>query len=125
MTSPVFASQRHAADLPTARFLCLCHHSGARFVLPPQGFTFLVGRGDPEAGHAPEVDLRDLDVARVVSRRHALLFRLHHGCVVREEAKVRNGTFVNGRRLAYGELGRLRDGDLLRIANIELSVVLD
>ncbi len=49
-----------------------------------------------------------------VSRRHALLARLHHAWWLNDLGS-RNGTLVNGRRL--GSAHRLRDGDEIRIAN--------
>jgi pSer/pThr/pTyr-binding forkhead associated (FHA) protein len=49
-----------------------------------------------------------------ISKQHAYLARTDGGAVV-QDAGSRNGTFVNGRRLAAGERAGLGDGDILQL----------
>jgi pSer/pThr/pTyr-binding forkhead associated (FHA) protein len=62
----------------------------------------VIGRGE-------DADLRiDSDL---VSRRHAVIERLHTHYVLRDEGST-NGTFVGGERVDYK---RLSEGDLIKI----------
>ncbi|RMG11178.1 MAG: FHA domain-containing protein [Planctomycetota bacterium] len=60
-------------------------------------------------------------VARTVSFRHALLRRHGEGYAIRDE-RSREGTFVNGRRLAAGETRVLAPGDRLRFGEVEATL---
>jgi Cyclic nucleotide-binding domain/FHA domain len=88
----------------------LVHASGDEFPLPAD-HDALVGRADPTTGFAPDVVLSSLDAQRSLSRRHATLLRQGDSFQVREEPGVRNGTFVNGKRLKAGVPVKLKDGD--------------
>jgi len=96
-----------AAPAATAR---LVHSSGAEFPLPPDEEA-IVGRPDPQKGFTPQVELSKMDAQRSLSRRHARLFREQGSYYVQEEPGVRNGTFINGRRLKGGERVAVKDGD--------------
>lgn len=73
-----------------------------------------VGRPDRASGFVPEIDLTRLDTDRTLSRRHARLVRRDDVWAVREETGTRNGTFVNGTRVATGDEIVLRDGDTVQ-----------
>jgi CRP-like cAMP-binding protein len=79
----------------------------------------VVGRADPAQSFTPAVDLGDLDTERTLSRRHAKIVRTSEGVFVREEPSARNGTFVNGQRLAPGTEQRLEHGDRVRFGLVE------
>ena len=79
----------------------------------------VVGRADPAQSFTPEVDLGDLDTERTLSRRHAKVVRTSEGVFVREEPSARNGTFVNGQRLAPGAEQKLEHGDRVRFGLVE------
>jgi hypothetical protein len=85
------------------------------------GLDATVGRADPATGFTPDVDLSPFDSDRTLSRRHARLARRPDGVYVREEAGTRNGTFVNGRRLAAGVEHRLQHGDRIRFGLVETT----
>jgi len=78
-----------------------------------------VGRPDRATGFVPEVDLTTLDVKRALSRRHAKLVRRDGRFFVREEAGTRNGTFVNGTRIATGTEVELHDGDQVQFGFVK------
>lgn len=88
----------------------LVHSAGGEFPLPSE-HDALVGRADPNTGFAPDVVLSSLDTQRSLSRRHATLLRQGDEYQIREEPGVRNGTFVNGKRLKAGIPVKIKDGD--------------
>lgn len=100
---------------------CLVHMgSNTRFPLATDTENG-VGRKDPVTGLVPAVDLSAVDPQKTTSRRHATLFLRDGQWYVREEVGVRNGTFVNGQRLAAGEERPFSHGDLLRFGLVELE----
>jgi hypothetical protein len=66
-------------------------------------------------GRAPDVDFVLDD--HLVSRRHARVFREGDGYVV-EDLSSRNGTFVNGKKVARA---RLDDGTTIKVGNTEMG----
>jgi hypothetical protein len=99
----------------------LVHPSGAEFPLPAEGEAF-VGRADPQKGYHPQVELSQLDAQRSLSRKHARLLRERGAIYVREEPGVRNGTFVNGRRVKAGERVPVKDGDEIAFGLIKTTL---
>lgn len=79
----------------------------------------LVGRRDRASGFVPEVDLTTLDTERTLSRRHARLVKRDDTWCVREEASTRNGTFVNGERIAAGVERALTNGDQVQFGLVK------
>jgi hypothetical protein len=83
-------------------------------ILPPGGvitlrtLPFCIGRG-----FANELRVDHTDI----SRRHACV-RLQEDYYLIEDLGSRNGTLLNGVRLAPGQQHRLRDGDIIQLAGI-------
>lgn len=108
IASAIEPTSPFAAAAPVAR---LVHEeTGATFPLPQSGDA-VVGRADPRTHFQPEIELSGLDVARSLSRRHAVVSRQGDGFVVTEENRVANGTFVNRERLKPGVPTPIKDGD--------------
>lgn len=84
--------------------------SGITFEVYPKGDT-TIGRLDPSTGLKPDIDLRDADTDRSISRRHAKIIGDGTKWVVVEEVGTSNGTFVNGNRLTTGQKVAIKDGD--------------
>ncbi|SCY47211.1 trypsin-like peptidase domain-containing protein [Butyrivibrio sp. INlla14] len=63
------------------------------------------------------IDFRITDNS-AISRRHALIKKIN-GEVVIEDNSSTNGTFVNGIRLAKGQIRGLKNGDSIKLANEE------
>lgn len=84
--------------------------SGVTFEVYPKGDT-TIGRLDPSTGLKPDIDLRDVDTDRSISRRHAKIVGDGTKYVVVEEVGTSNGTFVNGNRLTTGQRVAIKDGD--------------
>ncbi len=89
--------------------------SGTRFTLDGDE----LGIGRRSANIVPDVDLTELDPDKTLSRRHARIFRTASGYALKEE-EGRNGTFVNGDRLAAGQEVKLEEGDRVRFGLVEL-----
>jgi hypothetical protein len=89
--------------------------TGAAYELQSPRMT--VGRG-ASGGLEPDLDLRDLDVDKVVSREHAV-FQLRDGTWHVSEVRARNGTWVNDEPLAPGVERPLATGDVVRVASLE------
>ena len=84
-----------------------------------------IGRADPVTGILPDIDLTALDSNRSVSRRHAKIIRNGSEFMVLEEVGTVNGTFINDQRIPTGMPVHIRNGDIVKIGLIPLSVVLD
>jgi pSer/pThr/pTyr-binding forkhead associated (FHA) protein len=97
----------------------LLHGSGARFEVTSTG-TYTVGRPDRASGKAPEIDLSTLDTGQTLSRQHAVIAWRDGVFHVKEAKATRNGTFVNGQRVAVGADTPLAPGDRLRFGLVEL-----
>lgn len=82
-----------------------------RWPLPPEGGAVTIGRAS-----SADVCLSD---DSQVSRVHALLERVGGLWTIVDDGLSRNGTFVNGRRLAHR--ARLRDRDKIRIGMTVLT----
>jgi hypothetical protein len=92
--------------------------SGSDFPLADSG-DLSIGRIDRSTGSKPDVDLTALDAQRTLSRQHARVAKRDGAFYVREDTPTRNGTFVNGTRLAPGVAIKLNDGDQVKFGVIE------
>ena len=79
-----------------------------------------VGRVDRSTGFTPQVDLTKLDTDRTIGRRHAKILKRGDAYFV-QDANSRNGTFVNGQRIAAGADIELRDGDEVRFGLVKTT----
>ncbi len=98
-----------------------------RLRLPDGHVIALEGSGPWIVGRAttnfePDLDAQSLG-ARHVSRKHARL-EWRHGGLYLIDLDSTNGTWVNGKRLYPHEPKRLRDGDWVRWADLEVQVLL-
>jgi serine/threonine-protein kinase len=87
--------------------------------LPLTAPDVVVGRRDPQRGFTPDVDLLALDQQQTVSRRHARFTR-RAGRFFVEDLNAYNRTRVNGLPLVPHQEQELRDGDVVRLGNVEL-----
>jgi len=94
--------------------------SGVTFEVYPKGDT-TIGRLDPSTGLKPDIDLRDVDTDRSISRRHAKIIGDGTNYVLVEEVGTSNGTFVNGNRLATGEKVPISDGDEITFGRLKTT----
>jgi hypothetical protein len=55
-----------------------------------------------------------------VSKSHAALVMNREGTLMVADTGSTNGTYINGRRIAYGEARQIEDGDVVGFGNIEV-----
>lgn len=77
----------------------------------PGGRRVSVGRGSDNDLH-----LNDKSVSKI----HAALVMNREGTLMVADTGSTNGTYINGRRIAYGEARQIEDGDVVGFGNIEV-----
>ena len=82
---------------------------------PLAGAQMRIGRRSPARGLHPEIDLAGPPPDPGVSRMHALLISAPDGTWGVLDPGSSNGTMLNGRRIAVGELVPLHDGDRINV----------
>lgn len=105
MTSPTELKQRIAVERRGRPFLLLRDGQGRQRIVE-------LGEGPQTIGRADEADVR-IDWDTQVSSVHVELRKLAGDWIAIDDGMSRNGTFVNGERVAARR--RLRDGDELRV----------
>ena len=55
-----------------------------------------------------------------VSKIHASLVMNREGTLLVADTGSTNGTFINGRRIAYGEARHIEDGDVVTFGDVEV-----
>jgi pSer/pThr/pTyr-binding forkhead associated (FHA) protein len=55
-----------------------------------------------------------------VSKIHASLVMNREGTLLVADTGSTNGTFINGRRIAYGEARHIEDGDVVSFGDVEV-----
>jgi pSer/pThr/pTyr-binding forkhead associated (FHA) protein len=82
----------------------------------------VLGRSNRETGYTPTVDLTEVDGQKYgVSRRHATLTRRDSLLRLIDHSST-NGTFLNGKRLAPEQSRVVRDGDMIRLGQLEILI---
>lgn len=79
-------------------------------ILTPGGRRLSIGRGTDN-----DLYLND----RSVSKIHAALVMNRESTLLVADTGSTNGTFINGRRIAYGEARQITDGDVVGFGDIE------
>ena len=119
-TEPV-SSPTAKGDRGSVNTLILAVHEGGCIELPLSK-EVIIGRMD--AGHAvfPDVDLtNEQGIEKGLSRRHARIVR-REGQVFLEDLQSLNGTFLNKTRLVPDIPYALKDGDLVQLGKLLLTV---
>jgi pSer/pThr/pTyr-binding forkhead associated (FHA) protein len=75
------------------------------------GRRISVGRGSDN-----DLYLNDKSVSKI----HAALVMSREGTLMVADTGSTNGTYINGRRIAYGEARQIEDGDVVGFGNIEV-----
>jgi pSer/pThr/pTyr-binding forkhead associated (FHA) protein len=87
--------------------------NGRRF--PLEGRQMRIGRRSAARGLEPEIDLAVPPADPGISRLHAVLIPAPDGSWSLLDPGSANGTLLNGREIAVGELIPLRDGDRINL----------
>jgi hypothetical protein len=95
---------------------------GEVYHIRPKRTDIAIGRKDPSSGDAPEIDLTAFGAYQMgVSRQHAMIFWTDEKLSLRDLGS-RNGTYLNGVRLAAHQSYPLRNNDEIKIGKIALKL---
>jgi FHA domain len=102
----------HVSDISlVAHVLALGETKDISLRMTPGGRRLSVGRGTDNDLH-----FNDPSVSKV----HATLMVNREGTLFLADAGSTNGTFINGRRIAYGEARQVEEGDVVGFGDIEV-----
>jgi pSer/pThr/pTyr-binding forkhead associated (FHA) protein len=105
---------------PHARHYLMVTPTGRKVPLTTSK-EYMIGRVDPQINFIPDIDLsRDGEVARLVSRRHALI-KWQNGQPALEDLGSGFGTRLAGQTLLLGQSLMLRPGDHIWLAGCVLA----
>jgi pSer/pThr/pTyr-binding forkhead associated (FHA) protein len=79
---------------------------------------FKAGGKRLNVGRAADSDLSLNDAS--VSKIHAALVMNHEGTLMVADTGSTNGTYINGRRIGYGEARQIEDGDVVGFGDVEV-----
>jgi len=82
--------------------------------------SFKPGGRRLNVGRASDNELRIIDAS--VSKIHAALLMTSEGTLLVADTGSTNGTFINGRRIAYGESRLIEDGDVVGFGDVEVRL---
>ncbi|HET9478334.1 MAG TPA: FHA domain-containing protein [Pyrinomonadaceae bacterium] len=82
-------------------------------VFKPGGKRLNVGRASDN-----ELTLNDASVSKI----HAALLMTSEGTLLVADTGSTNGTYINGRRIAYGESRAIEDGDVIGFGDVEVRL---
>ena len=82
--------------------------------------TFKPGGRRLNVGRASDNELMLNDVS--VSKIHAALLMTSEGTLLVADTGSTNGTYINGRRIAYGESRLIEDGDVVGFGDVEVRL---
>lgn len=94
-----------------ARVTIRDHVTEIPLTMNPGGRRFSVGRGSDN-----ELTLNDTSVSKI----HAALTMNAQGTLLVADTGSTNGTYINGRRISYGEARQIVDGDVVGFGDIEV-----
>jgi hypothetical protein len=80
--------------------------------------TFKAGGKRLNVGRAADSELSLDD--KSVSKIHATLMMNHEGTLLVADTGSTNGTFINGRRISYGEARQIEEGDVVGFGDVEV-----
>jgi serine/threonine protein kinase len=78
--------------------------------------TVVLGRNSSTKNIQNDIDLSELDIKKIISRRHAMIQRANNEFVL-YDLESRNGTFVNGVRLSPTQPHTLSSGDVIEFGS--------
>ena len=100
------------ADVPIiARITMRDHVTEVSLPMKPGGKRLSVGRVSDN-----ELSLNDTSVSKI----HAALTMNGEGTLLVADTGSTNGTYINGRRISYGEARQIEDGDVVGFGDVEV-----
>ena len=87
--------------------------------IPLVGKQMRIGRWSAARELRPEIDLAEPPVDPGISRLHAVLVAAPDGTWSLLDSGSANGTFLNGRKIATGDLITLHEGDRINLGGVD------
>lgn len=97
----------------TARIITRDGSRETPLIFKPGGKRLNVGRASDN-----ELTLNDASVSKI----HAALMMTSEGTILVADTGSTNGTYINGRRIAYGESRQIEEGDVLGFGDVEVRL---
>lgn len=97
----------------TARISLRENSREVQLIFKPGGRRLNVGRAADN-----ELSLNDPSVSKI----HAALLMTSEGTLLVADTGSTNGTYINGRRIAYGESRQIEDGDVVGFGDVEVRL---
>lgn len=76
----------------------------------------VLGRNSATKNIQNDIDLSELDVKKIISRRHAMIKHQNNEYIL-SDLGSRNGTFINGQRLSHSQSHTLTSGDVIEFGS--------
>lgn len=92
----------------------LLAESGKSFALAEE--MVILGRNSSTKNIQNDIDLSELDIKKIISRRHAMVKRENNEFML-YDLDSRNGTFINGQRLSSTQPHTLTSGDVIEFGS--------
>lgn len=105
-------AQAASPDVPVAARMNMPERSSEKVL------TFKPGGRRMNVGRVADNDLQLEHVS--VSKIHASLVMNREGTLLVADTGSTNGTFINGRRMSYGEARQIEDGDVVSFGDVEV-----
>ena len=106
-----------APPMPDIQVIARVTHQGGTREIP---LTFKPGGRRLNVGRASDNELTLNDAS--VSKIHAALMMTGEGTLLVADTGSTNGTYINGRRIAYGESRVIEDGDVVGFGDVEVRL---
>jgi len=99
-----------STTMESVAFATLLAENGKSFPLAAE--MVVLGRNSATKNIQNDIDLTELDVKKIISRRHAAIKREKNEFIL-YDLDSRNGTFINGQRLSSAQPHTLVSGDVI------------
>ena len=103
-----------STTMESVQIATLSAENGTAFPLAEE--TVVLGRNSATNNIQNDIDLSELDIKKIISRRHAKIQR-ENGEFILYDLESRNGTFINGQRLSSTQPHTLVSGDVIEFGS--------
>lgn len=107
-------SRISSTTMESVQIATLLAENGKSFPLAEE--TVVLGRNSATKNIQNDIDLSELDIKKIISRRHAKIQRENDEFVL-YDLESRNGTFINGKRLSSAQPHTLGSGDVIEFGS--------
>jgi hypothetical protein len=103
-----------STTMESVQIATLLAENGKSFPLAEE--LTVLGRNSATKGIENDIDLSELDIKKIISRRHAKIQRENNEFIL-YDLESRNGTFINGKRMSAAQPHTLVSGDVIEFGS--------